>query len=694
MKPLQGFESRGPISLNRSADDRMQYQTLCIFLLSSLLPAGLSAQGDSAAAGMLTSRVEELLAGSSGDVIESGTRTDLADHNDQEVREAPGVLYVLTAEDIKNANCRDLEEALMLLPGFSAGRDVDDVVGFGIRGQWAHEGKCLYQLNGMPLNESSYGIFAMGARFPLDNISRIEVINGPGSVIHGGFAAMGTVNIVTKDLRDEEGLIFSTSTGVSNETPLMQRGHLYGAHRIGSATEISYGTSLTMGPRFVRKEADLTGLLTNYADSTRTQTLNAFFSIRRKNFRGQFFASDYNMQVSDMPYDLVMRTVMASGEQRIGISKNARLDISLLARLQLPWFYANGASYALNQTNTVDQRTQANAALSAKPKEWLNVMIGIQAWLDRFKLYATHEGNVFNVNGKDRLAILDAAVFGEVRAKSKFGSLIAGARAEHHSLTGTAGAPRFGYTAIFGKLHVKLLYSAAFKVPTMQNINVGPVEGIRREQVWTREAEVGVRFSKNTEIGLVAFHTLITDPIVYAYLGDSAVQDSYLNRMSSATQGLEGTFSHSGHKAGVRLAVSYYEVDRAATDLPETQLPDSLDPAFQALPQLKATFVGFVCPSDHDRIGVHAIWSGRSYGYHLASVESDEVVLQASPASLRAGVFAERSFRRIEGLSVAIGCNNILDQRTWIQSPYNNGLTPLPMNGREFTFRIDYRFAL
>ncbi len=672
----------------------MLHRARYAYLLPFLLPSGLNAQNDSAAAGMLTSKLDQLLAGSTGEVVESGPRTDLADHTDQEVREAPGVMYVLTAEDIKNANCRDLEEALMLIPSFSTGRDVDDVVGFGIRGQWAHEGKCLYLLNGMPLNESSYGIFAMGMRFPLENISRIEVINGPGSVMYGGFAAMGVVNIVTKDLRDEEGLTFSSSTGITAGQATAQRAHLHGTDRIGSGTEFSYSANLTMGPRFARKVDDAQGFPVSYADSTRAQATNGFFSIRRKNFRGQFYASDYALQVSDMPYDLLMRTFMASGEERVSLGKNARMDFGVLHRMQLPWFYANGASAELGWSNTIDQRTQANAILSAKPLDWLSLTLGSQVWLDRFRLNVKHEGNVFNVNGRDKLAIWDAALLGELRAKTRIGSFLAGGRGEQHSISGTAAAPRFGYTATFHALHLKLLYSAAYKVPTMQNINVGPEQGIRREYVWTREAEVGYRFSGHTQMTLAVFHTLITDPIVYVYQGDTGLQDSYLNRVASATQGLEATLRHSGKKAGMQVAFSCYSVDRSATDLPETQLPDSIGSAFQALPRLKATFIGYLRPGDHDRIGLNGVWCGKSYSYQPAGPDGEELALRAYPAALRAGITLEHGFRRIEGLSAAIGCINLLDERSWVQSPYANGLSALPMNGREFTFRIDYRFAL
>lgn len=643
---------------------------------------------------MLESGMDELLNMGTA-AISRATRTALADMNDQDVREAPGVIHVITAADIKAANCRDLQEALMLVPSYMPGRDVDDVVGFAIRGQWAHEGKCLYQLNGMPLNDASFGILAMGMCFPLESIARIEVINGPGSVIHGGFAAVGVVNIITKDLRDEEGLTLSTSTGVVHGTPTTQRGHLYGTHRIGSTTELSYGASLTMGPRFISRETDQEGMTLNYTDSTRSQCLNGFFSIRRKNFRGQFYVIDQNVQVSDMPYDLVMRTTMASGEQRIALGKRSRLDLGLLHRLQLPWFYGNGASSTLNLTNTVDQRSEASATLISQPLQWLTFTVGGQAWLDRFDLSVRQAGNVFNVNGKNRLSIWDAALFGEIRARSSFGSFIAGARAEHHSITGLAGAPRFGYTTVVKRVHAKLLYSASFKVPTMQNINVGPVDDpIRREYVWTREVEVGYRMGKATQVNLAAFHTLITDPIVYVYQGDSGVQDSYLNRRSSATQGFEATLRHTGRTAMLQGTLSYYEVDVPATDLPETTLPEGAGPSFLGLPRYKASVIAHMKMGDRMRIGADAVWCSSSESYQPDAQTEAGMSLRSYPAWVKAGLNVERAFRRPEGMSITVGCRNILDERSWIQSTYNNGLASLPVNGRELTFRLEYRFAL
>ena len=74
------------------------------------------------------------------------------------VRETPGVVTVLTRDELRSAGARDLLEALTLLvPGFQAGVDVTGVVDVGFRGLWAHEGKVLLLLDGIEMNELLFG---------------------------------------------------------------------------------------------------------------------------------------------------------------------------------------------------------------------------------------------------------------------------------------------------------------------------------------------------------------------------------------------------------------------------------------------------------------------------------------------------------------------------------------------------------
>ena len=56
-------------------------------------------------------------------------------------------------------------------------------------------------VNGINVGSPSLGIADIG-KIPIDNIERIEIVKGSGSLLYGSGAMAGTVNIITK--RPEE----------------------------------------------------------------------------------------------------------------------------------------------------------------------------------------------------------------------------------------------------------------------------------------------------------------------------------------------------------------------------------------------------------------------------------------------------------------------------------------------------------
>src|SRR5437867_483520 len=95
-------------------------------------------------------------------------------------RESPGIVTLITKEDIKNLGARDLTDVLRMVPGFDFGIDVEGVVGIGVRGNWAHEGKVLLLIDGQEMNENLYSSIQAGNHYSLQNVDRIEIIRGPG----------------------------------------------------------------------------------------------------------------------------------------------------------------------------------------------------------------------------------------------------------------------------------------------------------------------------------------------------------------------------------------------------------------------------------------------------------------------------------------------------------------------------------
>lgn len=61
-----------------------------------------------------------------------------------------------------------------------------------------NNGNILILVNSIPLSRQDAGINSSALSMPVEQIERIEVIRGPGSVLYGDYAFMGLVNIVTR----------------------------------------------------------------------------------------------------------------------------------------------------------------------------------------------------------------------------------------------------------------------------------------------------------------------------------------------------------------------------------------------------------------------------------------------------------------------------------------------------------------
>src|SRR5688572_16163693 len=181
------------------------YRVLVMLVALCVVQGGTPLHAQSSASAeerLLRSDPQELVEGE-GD--QRTVRTSLADHEEKDIRVAPASVQVITPRQLRARGARDLQEVLQTLPGLSFGRDADDVIGVGIHGNWAEEGKCLFLLNGVQLNENDYGTYAIGNRVPLANVDRIEVIMGPGTVVYGGYAALGVINIITRNSQETQG---------------------------------------------------------------------------------------------------------------------------------------------------------------------------------------------------------------------------------------------------------------------------------------------------------------------------------------------------------------------------------------------------------------------------------------------------------------------------------------------------------
>jgi iron complex outermembrane receptor protein len=159
----------------------------------------------------------------------------LTTRSDVSLEEAPGVVSVVTAEDIRRLGARTLGDVLRTVPGFdilvdSLGRSSFVVRGVPRATQNGSSEKILVLFNGLPLNEGIEGGATLSnLEIPVGGLKKIEILRGPGSALFGAGAQMGVVNLISSTPEDFTGTAASVGFGsFGSETYDLRLGNVFG----------------------------------------------------------------------------------------------------------------------------------------------------------------------------------------------------------------------------------------------------------------------------------------------------------------------------------------------------------------------------------------------------------------------------------------------------------------------------------
>jgi len=134
----------------------------------------------------------------------------------QPISRAPAVASVITSKDIREIGATDIDDVLETVPGLHVARDR---IGYNpiytFRGIYSTENpQVLVLVNGVPITNLFRGDRnQVWGGFPVESISRIEVIRGPGSAVYGADAFAGVINIITKQAHEIDGFEFGSRLG-------------------------------------------------------------------------------------------------------------------------------------------------------------------------------------------------------------------------------------------------------------------------------------------------------------------------------------------------------------------------------------------------------------------------------------------------------------------------------------------------
>ena len=123
---------------------------------------------------------------------------------------APSVATVVTSKEIEAMGATTLDEILETVPGLHVAPSL--LIGplmntYTIRGISTNlNPEVLVLINGIPVKEEFNGYRNLRSTLPVSMISRVEIVRGPGSAIFGADAFAGTINVITKDGHEINGV--------------------------------------------------------------------------------------------------------------------------------------------------------------------------------------------------------------------------------------------------------------------------------------------------------------------------------------------------------------------------------------------------------------------------------------------------------------------------------------------------------
>lgn len=146
---------------------------------------------------------DDLLKMSLQELLSLDIEVEVASKNAEKVWDAPGVVSVLNANEIKQFGAKNLVDLLNRLTSvymLNSYYAPNNFASFRGDSQSNYDNHVLILLNGRPLRESQTSSFntIIYQAFPISTLNRIEVIRGPGSSLYGASAFSGVINLVTR----------------------------------------------------------------------------------------------------------------------------------------------------------------------------------------------------------------------------------------------------------------------------------------------------------------------------------------------------------------------------------------------------------------------------------------------------------------------------------------------------------------
>ena len=644
----------------------------CLLALALCLPAYAGQGGDE----------EEFFSLERASLEETlNIRTSVATRSALPLRGAPGLVTVITREEIQSSGARDLIDVLKLVPEFEFGVDVQGNLGLGVRGNWGNEGKVLLLWDGQSYNETLYSNIQFD-RFPVDQIERIEIIKGPGSVVYGGFAELAVIKIETSLPRAINGSRAYAAYGLGRKA----RARTYAGYTYGKdlgGTEVSAKVFWGDAQRSDRRYTDSAGASYGMNGDSDLSPKSVNFYAARGGASSRLILDDYSMRYR---YGVGDGLVLSTGSGRADFRSlfyEAKYgwDVSDSVRLEPRLNYASAKPWHEDDEHFPYDKETARLTASLysfyRPGGALDGMLGAEYYHDSVRIGggtspASRAGSASSQK-YDNLAFFSQAAF-----KAGATDISAGLRYDRNSHYGSSLVPRLAATRIYEDFNFKAIYSEAFRAPAIENIRLN--HDINPERTKSTELEAGYKASEHLFISGNFFHVAIHDPIVYTLVGGV---EAYQNYSRTGTKGLGAAVKYK--KGGTRADLGYVYQNTDCNRVALYAVPGHSS-YMLAFPRHKLTASASLPLLSGVSLNPSAVYVSKRYGYYTTGAVkafSERVIVDAN---------FRLNGTLLPRLALDIGVKDLFSSGYSYIQPYNGGHAPLPAASREFFLKAAYEF--
>lgn len=477
----------------------------------------------------------------------------VASKREEGVKDAPGVINVVTAREIRESGARTLFEVLERQPAvyglfnWGTGEHANAIRGNSTSSGSSHT---LLLLNGRPVREGYTGSIDgfIYRTMPLSMIDHLEIIRGPGSVLYGTNAYAGVINVVTKkaekSIEGEVSGTYGSYDSVSFEGAAGSKGEDYSVYG---------GVTVSDNNGWKDTFSDIIGVTDEFQKTSKDY--NVVANAKYKNFTLNVMNADTDEVAFGFPSIAPLRDDI--------FRKQTFIDVGYKHELTENWSASINGSYTKSEQNfplaavfdTDDFLTELT--LDGKLGEKTNLVVG---------------GTWYRLKGEEKLLQFDYtshryAAYAQIDHQfTDWLKLVAGAQINKTEAVDEDISPRLAAIMNFdNNWGAKLMYGQAFRsaYPLEQFVNIpGALVGdptLDPEKIETVDAQVFYQ-TKNYYGALTVFRSKETDTI-RAGLG-TLVNDGVIKSHGGTLEGkahfgtdwtLEGsvTYLHDSPEAGI-----------------------------------------------------------------------------------------------------------------------------------------------